>query len=95
MPCYFVFPNDTTKEKCDSSSMCQISVGTSLNKTPRNNSLVLVEEISKSDVSYRVATSLNLKLHDEYSQKDFYERAYLHIKTQLMKGKKKKENKQV
>jgi hypothetical protein len=69
MPCYFVFPNDTTKEKCDSSSMCQMSVGASLNKTPRNNSLVLVEEISKSDC-FRVATSLNLKLHDEYSQKD-------------------------
>ncbi|PKK65756.1 hypothetical protein RhiirC2_785695 [Rhizophagus irregularis] len=46
-----------------------MSVGASLNKTPRNNSLVLVEEISKSDCC-RVATSLNLKLHDEYSQKD-------------------------
>ncbi|CAB4381128.1 unnamed protein product [Rhizophagus irregularis] len=78
-----------------------MSVGASLNKTPRNNSLVLVEEISKSDCC-RVATSLNLKLHDEYSQKDSMkelicnvQEVVRHIKTQLMKDKKKKENKQV
>ncbi|KAF0392179.1 hypothetical protein F8M41_010576 [Gigaspora margarita] len=64
-PCYLVLPNNESKIEHDSSSVCQVSVCTRLDiKTSRNNSPIIVEQISESDGS-RAATSLHLKLQTE------------------------------
>ncbi|CAG8847440.1 3662_t:CDS:2, partial [Gigaspora margarita] len=79
-PCYLVLPNNEFKIEHDISFVCQVSVCAGLDiKTSRNNSPIIVEQISESDGSC-AATSLHLKLQTEDPKKNSMKELQCYIK---------------
>nr|CAG8614810.1 1015_t:CDS:2 [Entrophospora candida] len=70
MPCCLVFPDDQSEKKYENSSLYYVSAGNGLNESLCNNPLIVVEKIMSESDSFRVATSLHLKLQSESPQDD-------------------------
>ncbi|CAH1767694.1 11418_t:CDS:2 [Entrophospora sp. SA101] len=69
-PCCLVFPDDQSEKKYENSSLYYVSAGNELNESSCNNPLIVVEKIMSESDSFRVATSLHLKLQSESPQDD-------------------------